>query len=293
MESANKYKIIPLTQGSTEWLEYRRWKIGASDISAILGENNFKTAYQLYLEKIGEHVPFVTDAMRRGTLLEEHARVKANEIIGANYKPVCIESVTEDHMFCSLDGMDTEAEIKIIEIKCPTSIDGHSYAVNDKIPPYYLPQLQMQMYVADAEAAYYVSYLPDDIIPIAIVLVKRDNEMISRIIKEAKKFYEKMISFDPPELSSKDYRIVSDVALIELANERAQLKNECDDAMKRVDEIDAVLKGSVTDNSIVGPLKLIKASRRGTIDYAKVPELKTVDLEPYRKKTTVYWTIRQ
>lgn len=293
MEQMNPYRIVNLVQGSPEWHEYRRWKIGASDISTILGTNNFKTPYQLYQEKVDGKIPFVTDAMRRGTLLESEGRDKANEILGASYKPLCIESISDDYMFCSLDGMDDTAEIKIIEIKCPSSLDSHALSVDDKVPSYYIAQLQMQMFVANADAAYYVSYFPEHIIPIAIVLVKRDQDLINRMLPAAKDFFIKIINFDPPELTSKDYKIVTEFELVDLAKERAQLKNECDDAMKRVDEIDAILKSKITENSIIGPLKICRSTRKGSIEYEKIPELQSVDIEHYRKKNTVYWTIRQ
>lgn len=293
MEQMNPYRIVNLVQGSPEWHEYRRWKIGASDISTILGTNNFKTPYQLYQEKVDGKIPFVTDAMRRGTLLESEARDKANEILGGNYKPICIESISDDYMFCSLDGMDVNAEIKVIEIKCPSSLDSHALAVDDKIPNYYVAQVQMQMFVANADAAYYVSYFPEHIIPIAIVLVKRDQDLINRMLPAAKDFFSKIINFDPPELTSRDYKVIDSVELIELALKRYDLKKGCEDALKKCDEIDAILKSKITESSIVGPLKICRSTRKGTIEYEKIPELQSVDIEQYRKKNTVYWTIRQ
>jgi hypothetical protein len=32
--------------------------------------------------------------------------------------------------------------------------------------------------------------------------------------------------------------------------------------------------------------------RSGSVDYAKIPELKNIDLEKYRKKGSTVWTMR-
>jgi len=44
---------VILRQNTPEWLEVRKTKLGASDAPAILGISPYKTAYQLFLEKMG------------------------------------------------------------------------------------------------------------------------------------------------------------------------------------------------------------------------------------------------
>lgn len=55
-----------------QWKELRKTGIGGSDIGAILGENPYKDAYQVWLEKIDPFAPDIieTPAMTRGKELE-------------------------------------------------------------------------------------------------------------------------------------------------------------------------------------------------------------------------------
>ena len=44
-------------------------------------------------------------------------------------------------------------------------------------------------------------------------------------------------------------------------------------------------------NSKGGGISLCQVSRKGAVDYAKVPELRGVNLEPYRKASSISWRI--
>ena len=46
-------RIVQLTQGSPEWLEYRRSRRNASETAAVMGLSPWNTPYQLWLEKTG------------------------------------------------------------------------------------------------------------------------------------------------------------------------------------------------------------------------------------------------
>lgn len=39
-------------------------------------------------------------------------------------------------------------------------------------------------------------------------------------------------------------------------------------------------------------VKVALIERKGSVDYNKVPELKGVDLEAYRKESTSYWSVK-
>lgn len=46
-----------------------------------------------------------------------------------------------------------------------------------------------------------------------------------------------------------------------------------------------------THSSTGGGLSITKIVRKGAIDYTVIPQLKDMDLEPYRKDETVYWKV--
>ena len=69
------YLIDDLEQGSTEWLNWRRGVIGASDAATIMGENPWASSRRLLEEKLGLHRSFSGNAAtREGHRLEEFAR---------------------------------------------------------------------------------------------------------------------------------------------------------------------------------------------------------------------------
>lgn len=53
-----------------KWLEWRKGGIGGSDIGAIVGVNRYKTAFDVWADKLGMAVDRQNAAMRKGSVLE-------------------------------------------------------------------------------------------------------------------------------------------------------------------------------------------------------------------------------
>lgn len=70
----------------------------------------------------------------------------------------------------------------------------------------------------------------------------------------------------------------------ELALKEAQEANE----KARQELVDSCENENYEGNGV----KVSYVERKGSVDYAAVPELKGKDLELYRKKGTFYWTIK-
>ena len=71
-----------------------------------------------------------------------------------------------------------------------------------------------------------------------------------------------------------------------------QLKEAQDNAKERQKELEASLIDMAGDrNALIWGRKLTKVERKGNVQYAKVPELKGVDLEPYRGKPSSFWKL--
>lgn len=186
------YEVIDhLEQGTPEWLALRKTKITATDASVIMGENPWKTNYQLYREKISDDAPKPSnERMQRGLDLEPVARDLFTIKTGIEMNP---KIIVKDWAMASLDGMDDSRKF-ILEIKCPGPKD-HELALENKIPGHYYPQLQHQMYVCDVKEMFYFSF---DGIEGAIVYVSRNDEYIEKMIFEEKKFYDCLINKTPP-----------------------------------------------------------------------------------------------
>lgn len=281
-----QFEIIDIEQGSDEWLALRKTKITATDASVIMGENPYKTKLQLYKEKTSEEKieQFQTPAMKRGIDLEPIARDLFNAKTGWDMKPAV---VVKDWAMASLDGRDEESGA-ILEIKCPGEID-HAVAVSGKVPDKYYAQVQHQMYVCRVHLMYYFSF---DGLDGVIIEVKRDDDYIEKMIAEEYKFYQCIINRTPPEPQEDEHVQRTDSCWIDTAEEL----NIVNYHMKQLEDKASNLRSKLIflsdgRNTKGGGITLTQAERKGNIDYSKIPELKGLDLEKYRKSSSTYWRI--
>ena len=182
-------------QGTPEWLAFRKNHISATDAAPIMGLSPWKTAKQLFQEKLSnEDENIVTPAMQRGIDLEPLARdhfmyATGIGLIDKDEPGNVLIHPEYDWMMASYDGVSTCGEITI-EIKCPSS-KGLDYrlAKDKKISEYYYPQIQHQIAVRNPRIHYYVVF---DGFECIIFEVKRDQEFIDYMIDEEKQFYAAM-----------------------------------------------------------------------------------------------------
>jgi len=185
-------KIIPVTQGSDEWLAWRKEKITASDASVILRSNRYTNPVTLWEEKM-DLIPSqpTNDHMERGKLLEPFARKLFIEQTGIHVEPLVIESDNLFWMGASLDGIDPSRKI-LVEIKCPI-ITGHIAAINNEIKPMYRDQMQHQMAATGAEMCFYITYNEFHEQPLNILEVPRDEKHIESMIEAEEAFFKEFL----------------------------------------------------------------------------------------------------
>lgn len=271
-------------QGSSEWHALRKTKITATDAAVIIGLNPWKTPYQLYHEKkSNEPPPPANAAMQRGTELEPIAREKFILSTGIRMIP---RVVIKDWAMASLDGISDENEI--LEIKC-SGDKVHAEALQGKVPSYYYPQLQHQMYVCDALKAYYFSFDGNDGISIE---VQRDDEFIKTMIDAEYAFYQRLETNTPPQSTENDYIERNDDTWIEQVTKWKSLTASIKDLETQEEELrKRLIFLSGESNTRGGGISLCQVTRKGNVDYTKIPELKKIDLEQYRKPSTMSWRI--
>jgi len=78
----------------------------------------------------------------------------------------------------------------------------------------------------------------------------------------------------------------------EVASNWAEIKER----ILRLQEHEKLLRDRLIEmadeNSTMGSgIKLTKGIRKGVVQYAEIPELKEVDLDKYRKESSVTWTL--
>ncbi len=272
-------------QGSAEWLALRKTKITATDASILMGASHWKTRTQLYHEKMGTAQPtYVNAAMQRGLDLEPIARSLFNLMTGLDVQPRVIVS---DWQMASLDGISDNGS-DLVEIKCAGAAD-HALAVAGKIPAHYYPQLQHQMMVADVRDMFYFSFDGADGV---IVEVARDDAYIAKLIDAEWEFYQCMLSCTPPTPLETDYIERDDELWLQCASKWKEVSSQIKSLEKEESELRKQLIFLSGESSTKGGgISLCQVSRKGNVDYSAIPELKSVDLEMYRKPDSSYWRL--
>ena len=177
--------MIPKQQGSPEWHNWRKDRLGASDSGAIMG-CGFLSIGALFDLKLGLRQPDEeNEAMKRGKDMEEEARQAFEKMLDVELYPKCVEHPSLLWMSASLDGITRDGGL-ICEIKCPGKKD-HEVAMKGLVPEKYKAQLQHIMAVTGHEAIYYFSYRDGQGI---IVVHPRDDHYIDVLVKREAYFFE-------------------------------------------------------------------------------------------------------
>jgi putative phage-type endonuclease len=185
------------------WLEYRTKGIGASDAPVILGISPWKSALQLYAEKLGlmSISKAETDYLKWGLRMEPvMAEAYAEETGRATYSDgpynVFIHP-THDWMFCTLDRrvIDREKGQGVLEFKTAASFKHSEW--KEGAPLMYQVQVQHQLAVTGlAWGAIAVliggnTFLHYDI--------QRDEQFIDKLIKAEQTFWERTCRGTAPD----------------------------------------------------------------------------------------------
>lgn len=262
-----------------EWLNWRKNKIGASDAPIIMKLFPYgKTPYMLWNEKLFSKNQQENSAMRRGNILEPIARECFQKKMNVIVSPEIIEHKEIDYMIATLDGIDINREI-MVEIKCVNK-ELHQKAIDREIPDIYYPQLQHQLEVSGLDHMYYFSFDGNDGV---IVEVGKDKNYIDKMIKEESDFYKCMVNFNSPELTDKDLTFQGQ-DWIKIAHEMEEISEIIKYYEKKYENLKKDLYDISGENNSCGGKYILKHwYEKGRVDYEKIPELKNVNLENYRK----------
>ncbi len=276
-----------LIQGTQEWLEMRKNYLGSSDAPVIMGVSPWRTPYQLWEEKQGLLAPQPSNpAMQRGIALEPQARQAYIEHTGTTVVPQVLYHREHKWMMASLDGVDDARSIAV-EIKTPGKFD-HDIARQGKIPDKYYPQLQHQLEVLCISVIHYFSWSEESF---HLIEVKRDDEYIADMCQKESEFWDGVLNFVPPKKkykkrSDKKWSMLMDRLLIKSCNVKL--------AKKEYAEVrDEAIEEAGDESCSGGGLNVLKIPTKGNIAYDKIPELRDVDLEKYRKPTYTKWRITE
>ena len=198
-------------QRSKEWFDLRSRYLTSSDLGTVLGKNKYKSAEELYNEKIGvskkEYIE--NEAIRHGIKYKSEAiELYCNVLERTNHEiglvpftefqdPDTFCDVSMDCSFLagSVDSVtvaNTNPDsLNIIEVKCPL-FRRIKYGV---IPDYYYPQIQMNIHILNVQFGDYVEYVPintqNNSRPLLnIVRVYRDENWLRGVYPELRQFWD-------------------------------------------------------------------------------------------------------
>lgn len=279
--------MIPKVQGSNEWLEWRKTKIGASDAASILGIDPWCTAHKRWQEKLGLIDPQeVNPYMKRGIELEPRARACFEQMTGIKVQPIVLVHPDYEWMVASLDGLSTCAKVAV-EIKC-NGAKNHNLALKGEVPDYYYSQLQHQMAVWGSDKINYFSFDGEKGV---VITVKRDEPYIKNLIEKEEEFYQCMVDLKPP---AQPYIQRSDPLWLNTVEKWRGVTSQIKWLESQEKELrEELIQLSGGSNVMGAGIKLSKEVRKGSVDYKLIPELASVDLEKYRKAPLECWKIIQ
>lgn len=272
-------------QGSDEWKLLRKSCVTGTDISCILGINPWCDKRTLWRRKMDlEPEQQVNSAMKRGSELEEEARQLFCKMTVTCMEPEVHRHPDYEWALSSIDGINLDGD-EILEVKCPTK------APPDYVPTHYFSQCQWALFCSGAQLCHYVVYFDGDI---RSWKVERDEAFIAKTLEYAKEFRESLINFVEPE---SDTPVLAEITCpdslyrLDRYNELCQQIEELETQRTALREsIIADTKGQACKG---GGFRITPVEREGAVDYSKIPELKGVSLDNYRKPKSFYWTIKK
>ena len=255
--------------------------IGASDAPVIMGETPFKTPRTLWSIKTGrmQEDP-AGPAARRGRELERFARRAYERRTGIQMEPLCLVHQEFEWMRASLDGLSFDGST-LVEIKCPLSLRDRASAQEGRIPSQYHAQLQHQLEVSGAEQAHYWSFHGSDGI---LIEIHPDREYAKRLVEAEAAFWQLVKENRWPELANEELDLSADPKWRHTALRYREVRLRLENAAFEEHKLRATLGRMATARRTYGcGVEVLKSSRKGAVDYSAVPELRGVNLEPYRK----------
>jgi putative phage-type endonuclease len=199
MDKINKILKIPqYEQRSDMWFKQRHNKLTSSDAATVIGINPYQKSHEVLFKKCGyDPKPFVGNiATKHGQKYEDEAINKYCDLTGQinyNFGLISHQDVynNEDYIWLagspdgiSIDKNNQLAEPVLLEVKCPY----RRKIIFGKIPEYYLPQVQLNMFICNLNIADFIEYCPPDVMN--IVRIYRDEKWLRYNLPILKTFWD-------------------------------------------------------------------------------------------------------
>ena len=265
-----------LKQNTPEWFEARKNRITGSQAGALLGLSPFVSKQQAIKVLQGEDLS-VSEFQQRifdyGHRMEKEAIALFELETGLTVKP-CGFFAFQDWLGASPDGLVEDNYV--IEVKCPYSLrndDDPKFKQLTEMQHYYA-QVQIEMYCAGRDKAFFVQYASGRI---QIESIEIDYPYLIKIFPVLYKLWVQYV-----------YVENSDVNLLHKYMSNKETIKELQEENKNILE-----KVSKNGACFIGSYEIKETVRTGSIDYKKaIKELNIqADFEPYRKPDSKFFSV--
>lgn len=187
-----------------QWLRLRKNGIGGSDAGAIMGFNKYKSAYMVYLEKIGEYEADLSEkeCVYWGNVLEDVVAKEFEKRTGKRVRKAnsMFQSMKYPFMFANVD-REIVGEKAILECKTTNQFMEKQWD-GEEIPASYILQCQHYMAVTGYEKTYIACLIGGN--KFIWKEIFRDNEIIKGIINCEKDFWQMVLEKNPPMIGGNE-----------------------------------------------------------------------------------------
>jgi putative phage-type endonuclease len=297
-------RLIDVIQRTPAWERWRSAGVTASEAAIVLGRSPYKTPWRLWAERTGVAAPpdlSQNPHVARGVALEDAARQWFEARHDTLLLPVCAESDAHPVLRASFDGIADDGAP--VELKAPaekTFAEVAAEGTASRAYALYWPQLQHQLYVADADHGWLVFYGNAERVlefPINRDAAFLGNELIPACLRFAEQIKKREA---PPRDPQRDLFVPEGAALAhwtQLAATYRALSAECTQLEAPLTALQERLAGAQDDLvELMGEFLLaeaagVKVSRTrqsGAIDYKAalahlLPTVDTAVLEAFRR----------
>lgn len=290
-----------IEQRSKEWFQQRKERITGSNVGAILGLSPFKKPVDVMREMVRAY----HDAERefKGNPATEYGR-KMEPIAIASYEYIHAKVPPEEcgifiHPVYNWLAASPDSIIGpkgVLEVKCPYGQRNNEPPVFKTLhdQPHYMAQTQIEMACASREYVEFYQWAPHGD---TIETDHLNQQWLDENIPKLKEFYDAyLIEREIPNalryLEPK-HKGQTDRLIVEIANEYKSIGETIKELeTKKKDLLSELVERCGERDSEINGHKLTKVVRKGNVAYAKIPELKGVDLEQYRGNASEYWSFK-
>ena len=190
-------KISTVNMSREEWLRHRKGSVGGSDAAAIIGLNDYSSAYSVWAEKLGK-LPEQeeNEAMRIGRDLEEYVAKRFTEKTGLKVRRENSIIYNPQYPFAhaNVDRMIV-GEDAILECKTCSALSTKRFK-NGEYPANYYTQACHYMAVTGATKAYVaVLILGKEFL---VFEIERDEDEIAALMRAEEQFWNCVTTNTPP-----------------------------------------------------------------------------------------------